>query len=59
MQDDWSSLRKEVAVDLEAPEVELGIGSAGEYEFIPPKLTTAQIRLRRPNKAATGFLKGL
>jgi hypothetical protein len=33
------------------------VGSAGAYEYIRPKLTTAQIRHRRPKGAATVFLK--
>ena len=32
------------------------VGSAGAYERIRPKLTTTQIRLRRPKEAATGLL---
>ncbi len=33
------------------------VGSEGAYEYIRPKLTTAQIRLRRPKAADTVFLK--
>ena len=33
------------------------VGSAGAYEYIRPKLTTAQIHFRRPKTAATVLLK--
>jgi hypothetical protein len=33
------------------------VGSAGAYENIRPKLTTAQIHFRRPKEAATVLLK--
>ncbi len=35
------------------------VGSAGAYEHISHKLTTAQIRLRRPKAAVTVLLKWL
>ncbi len=35
------------------------VGSAGAYEYIRPKLTTAQIRLRRPKEAVSVLLKRL
>ena len=35
------------------------VGSAGAYENTRPKLTTAQISLRRPKGAATVLLKRL
>jgi hypothetical protein len=35
------------------------VGSEGAYEYRRPKLTTAQILLRRPKGVATVFLKVL